>query len=117
MPEPWDLPEREVTPEAQVLRRRIWLKWCGFGGLALAAGGGLWWWRHRGTDAQVLGTGSAQGDFSKYYPAPRNGQFADADRPLTAENEAARYCNFYEFTGNKDVWSRVERFQPLPWTM
>src|SRR5262249_41384408 len=98
MSEPWNLPEREVTPEAAVINRRSWLKWIGLGSLAFGSGAALWWWRHRGTDKQVLGTGHVEGKFSAFYPAPRNAQFADADRPLTGEPAAARYCNFYEFS-------------------
>jgi sulfoxide reductase catalytic subunit YedY len=51
------------------------------------------------------------------YPAPRNPDFAEADRPLTDPADAARYCNFYEFSGTKSVWRYVDAFKPYPWTL
>ena len=27
------------------------------------------------------------------------------------------YTNFYEFSGDKDVWEKVGKFQPHPWTV
>jgi sulfoxide reductase catalytic subunit YedY len=117
MSAPWDLPERDVTQESALVSRRTWLKWAGLGGSAVAAGAGLWWWHYRGTDAQVLASGDTQAPLADLFPAPRNPQFAAGDRPWTLEAQAARYCNFYEFTGNKDVWRHVEPFQPLPWSI
>jgi sulfoxide reductase catalytic subunit YedY len=119
MDQPWNAPEREVTPEPVVVSRRKWLKWAGWtaaGLVAAGAGGGLWWWSRRGTDAQVLAAGmtrSAPGLF----PARRNPQFADADRPETEESAASRYCNFYEFSSDKYVWRVVDGFQTEPWTV
>src|SRR5262249_41240021 len=46
-----------------------------------------------------------------------NPLFAEADRPLTEEAMAARYCNFYEFTPSKDVYNWIEAFRPVPWTL
>jgi sulfoxide reductase catalytic subunit YedY len=114
---PWNLSDRDVTPEAAGIGRRAVLKWLGLGTLAFSSGVGLWWWRRRGTDAQVLGTGQADGKFASFFPAERNSRFADVDRPILAEAPVARYCNFYEFSGNKDVWRSVGPFQPLPWTL
>jgi sulfoxide reductase catalytic subunit YedY len=115
MSESWNLSERDVTPESAGIDRRAVLKWLGLGTLAVASGAGLWWWRRQGTDAQVLGTGRAEGDFASCFPAKRNPRFADVDLPISPEAPVARYCNFYEFSGNKDVWRYVEPFQPLPW--
>jgi sulfoxide reductase catalytic subunit YedY len=46
-----------------------------------------------------------------------NARFQDLDRSLTNEIDAARYCNFYEFTSTKQVWRQVSPFQPVPWTL
>ncbi|MGH9751086.1 MAG: protein-methionine-sulfoxide reductase catalytic subunit MsrP, partial [Candidatus Polarisedimenticolia bacterium] len=48
------------------------------------------------------------------YPARHNAAFA-AERPLTREESAARYNNFYEFTEGKEVWRHVGRFRTRPW--
>jgi sulfoxide reductase catalytic subunit YedY len=120
MPAPWDLPDREVTPEAAVLDRRAWLKslglGLGLGGLAFGAGT-YWWWRRRSTDADVLAHGTVDSRLIDYYPARHNNGFVVTDRALSREADAARYCNFYEFTSSKTVWRYVEPFQPLPWTL
>lgn len=36
---------------------------------------------------------------------------------MTEEAEAARYCNFYEFSSFKNVWRDVADFKPLPWAV
>jgi sulfoxide reductase catalytic subunit YedY len=113
--QPWNAPEKSITPEAVVSRRR-WLKWAGLGGLGLAAAGALGWWRYRGTDEEVLGAG-ATATPTDLFPARLNPGFAEAGRPLTNETQAARYCNFYEFTSTKSVWRHVDDFKPEPWTV
>lgn len=117
MSDSWNLPERAVTPESAVLSRRRWLKRLGLGGLALAggAGAGYWWWLRGGSTEQVLSRGQGVTAGEDLYPATTHPRFADADRPLTDEGEAARYTNFYEFSYTKNVWRSIDAFQPLPW--
>ncbi len=50
------------------------------------------------------------------YPATTNSAFAELDRPLTDEDVAGRYNNFYEFTITKDVWRNIGDFESRPWT-
>jgi sulfoxide reductase catalytic subunit YedY len=113
----WDRPEREVTPESAVVSRRQWLKWAGLGGLALGAGAGLYWWKFHGSDKEVMADGRVETPVDDLFPAARSKEFAEADRPLTTEADAARYCNFYEFTMDKLVFRHVRPFQPIPWTL
>src|ERR1700687_4116440 len=101
MSRPWNLPEREITPESALLSRRRWLKWAGLGGVVLGAGAGAWWWTYRGEDADVLASGKVAGPGSDLFPAPINPRYREVDRPLTVESAAARYCNFYEFSSGK----------------
>jgi sulfoxide reductase catalytic subunit YedY len=118
MPQPWDLPEREITPEGAVRSRRGWLKWAGLGGAALAGGAGWFWWRFfGGTDADVLASGQTTAPPGRFYPARRNAQFEVSDRPMTDEAAAGRFCNFYEFSSFKNVWRDVKQFRPLPWSL
>jgi sulfoxide reductase catalytic subunit YedY len=117
MSHPANLPEREVTPEKHLLSRRRVLKALGLSGAALAAGAGLLWWFDEGSEQDVLGRGRWWQRDDDRFPARRNAQFADADRPVTSEVAAARYCNFYEFSGGKQVWRHVGAFTPSPWTL
>ena len=118
MSEPWNLPEREATPEKDAVSRRRWLRGTAVGALALGAGVAGWWhWLRPGSDREVLAAGDATLPGTGLYPAARNEQFAAVDRPLTDEAEAARYTNFYEFSSGKAVWRVIEPFRPLPWTV
>src|SRR5438132_2254810 len=117
MSQPWNAPEREATPEPFVSRRR-WLKWLGLGGAVVGAGAGwLWWGFNGGSDDEVLVSGKSATVGDKLYPAATNPRFAEIDRHLTRESDAARWCNFYEFTSFKNVWRAVEQFKTLPWTV
>jgi methionine sulfoxide reductase catalytic subunit len=113
----WNLPESAATPEAALLSRRAALAGLVGGGVTLAAGAGLTWWAQRGTETDVLAAGVVAVPNARLYPAVRSPRFATVDRPLTAESEAARYCNFYEFSITKEVWRYVEPFHPLPWQL
>ena len=119
MPESWNLTEGDVTPEAAGLSRRRWLKWAGLGTLAAGAAGGAgwWWWTRGGSDDDMLASGRADGLHDELYPVPANPKFTAVDRPVMREVEAARTCNFYEFTSLKNVWRQVRPFRPAPWTV
>jgi sulfoxide reductase catalytic subunit YedY len=111
----WNLTDHAATPEAAVLSRRAVLAGLAAGGVTLAAGAGLTWWARRGSENDVLAAGVVAVPNAHLYPAARSPRFVEVDRPLTAEAEAARYCNFYEFSTTKEVWRYVEPFRPLPW--
>lgn len=112
----WELSENRATPEKVYLNRREFLQKMGFAGagaLTLLACG-------------LSGNSNAEsGQWKKVadsippvappYPVPRNDRFTGG-RPMTPEEIAAAYNNFYEFTTDKDrVWRLVERFKTEPW--
>jgi sulfoxide reductase catalytic subunit YedY len=98
VPKGWEIPEREVTPEGIYLSRRQILLGAGFlgvEGLLRAATGG-----------------------KNPYPAHRNPEFV-LDRPITIEQAATGYNNFYEFHGTdkEAVKNLVGKFVTRPWTV
>lgn len=110
----WQMPENQATPEAVFMNRRQFLKDMGMYGVT--AGALL-------TGPNIFGLFEGKGKFSievpktptsYLYPAKRNGKYI-LDRPLTDENIAARYNNFYEFSSNKDVWKYSDSLVVRPW--
>ena len=101
VPRGWEIPEREAIAERQFRSRRSVLQSMGFVGLG-------------GTLPPML-RGAAEG--MALYPAKRNTKYT-LDRPLTMEQVATGYNNFYEFTLDKQqVRFRVDRFKINPWTV
>ncbi len=96
---PWDLPESQVTDEADFLNRRQ----------IIAAGGGL-------LAAGALGFNArAQTDPSAgLYPAARNTAYT-ITRDLTPEEVNSTYNNFYEFGSSKSISKASQALQTRPW--
>src|SRR5262245_37046122 len=114
MPQPWNAPQRDVTPERFALSRRRWLALAA--GAAVSIGGGVWWkFLRAGSDAEVLAPQQPAPPAAELYPAALNKDFSDPGRPMTEETAAARYANFYEFSSTKAVWRYVDPFRPVPW--
>ena len=116
----WEIPEREATPEEAFLNRRKFMRSLGLASIGAAAGC---------SSGSGTGTGPVDnsgdplvddtpGDTtSDLYPAVTNLAFAELDRPLTHEEVAATYNNFYEFTITKEeVWKQIGDFESRPWT-
>ncbi len=98
VPKGWEIPEREATPERIYLSRRQILLAAGFLG--------------------VEGFLRAATEGNNPYPAHRNPEFV-LDRPITAEQAATSYNNFYEFHGTDKtaVKNLVGKFVTRPWTI
>lgn len=102
----WHISENEVTPEEIHKRRREFIKqgslWIGAAGFTP-----LWWGRE--AEAAVVLT----------YPAKKNATYKveESDRPITKEDIATSYNNFYEFSLEKDgVKPLAEKWKrPSPW--
>lgn len=94
VPEGWEIPEREATPEAVYWNRRSILK---------AAG--------------LLAAPSLAAQGKSLYPAKKNGEFDVPAAPLTPEWAATGYNNYYEFDpyGKETVKGLVDRFTISPW--
>ena len=128
----WDISESKHTPESvfqnRKTHRREFLEYMGIAGSGLI----LPWiagcdTANDSSDAQAPtveadpplpiaeeNSTSASDEVAKRYPAKRNTEFKYG-RDETAPEEAAKFCNFYEFTTSKSAYKYVDKFQPTPW--
>jgi len=51
----------------------------------------------------------------KISPLTKNPKFASVERPITDETLAGSYNNFYEFGGNKSIWSNAQKLPTENW--
>ncbi len=116
----WEIPERSATAESVVDDRRRFLRTAGFAGLGALVAGCV---SHEGLAHERSGLrGQAAVDAAlerhpDAYPAPRNPRF-ELDRPLTDEQVAASYNNFYEFRNDKALLAeRAAKLTLRPWTV
>jgi sulfoxide reductase catalytic subunit YedY len=103
----WELPERTATPEKTYLHRRTLLAGTGLAGAGLVGGGML--------ASALSSTAMAQDDPSAgLYPVPRNHTY-ELTRPLTSEDVATSYNNFYEFGSHKQIANAAQALPIRPW--
>ena len=99
----WELPERLVTDEAVFLNRRRFMQ-----GAGAVAGAGL------------VGSGlsdmarAAEDPSAGLYPVSRNPEYT-VSRPVTPEDVATTYNNFYEFGSHKRISSAAQALPIRPW--
>ena len=112
-PPPWQLKAAAVTTETAYFTRRRALK--ALLGLGMAT-----------TILPLTGCksgGAPLDELEKTYNLPslepfrRNGAFGGGDRPLTTQNLASQYNNFYEFGGNKSIWRAAQALPTDEWTL
>ena len=97
----WEIPERDVTPEAVYLNRRQLVAAAG-----LAAGAAIF----------CVSPARAEEDPSAHlYPAALNPDFAEAGRPVTPESYNVAFNNFYEFGTSKRIAAAAEALKVRPW--
>ena len=94
----WEIPDREATPEALVLRRRDAMA----GAIALSV-----------AMPAIIAPVAARADTT---PVPRNPKYT-VDRALTAEKNATTYNNYYEFSDDKDLWQDAQALHQRPWSI
>ncbi|KAF0129958.1 MAG: sulfite oxidase subunit YedY, partial [Xanthobacteraceae bacterium] len=97
----WELPESAATPESIFMSRRT----------MMAAGAGI-------AATALAGRAEAQvaDPTADLYPVTRNATYT-VDRPLTAEDVAGNYNNFYEFGGSKQIARAAQALPIRPWTV
>ena len=94
----WEIPEREATAEALVLRRRDAM--AGAAALSLSA-------------STITAPVAARADTA---PVARNPKYT-VDRALTPEKDATTYNNYYEFSEDKDLWRAAQALHQRPWSI
>ena len=94
----WEIKECHATDESVWMNRRQILAGMGVLGAGLA----------------VSPLGSAMAAPISGFPAPRNEAYT-LDRPVTLEEEATTYTNFYEFGSSKNIWRAAQKLQTDPW--
>jgi sulfoxide reductase catalytic subunit YedY len=99
----FDLPEREATPEETFLTRRALLR--------SGAQAAVTLWGIAGANAFA-----ADEPAVVRYPATRN-RGLSIDLPVTPEDLASSYNNFYEFGPDKRVAARAQSLTIDPWTI
>ena len=112
IPPGWRIPEHEATPESDFINRRSFMrKFAAFG--TLAVGGSI-----SACGKEESATASDPFFQAPYgYPATRNRAYT-IDRPLTDENVAAGYNNYYEFTSGKGgIGDLSGDFRISPWSI
>jgi sulfoxide reductase catalytic subunit YedY len=113
----WALPERAATPERLFRSRRDILKAAGFG----VAGAGIAGPAQAGLFSSLFGRDKPEPDAevdpsAHLYPAKRNEAYA-VMRPITDEDLATTYNNFYEFGSQKRIYKAAQALQVRPWTV
>ncbi|RIA56703.1 protein-methionine-sulfoxide reductase catalytic subunit MsrP [Dichotomicrobium thermohalophilum] len=103
----WELPERLVTDETVFLNRRRFMQGAGAVAGAGLVGGGL----GAGLSDMAM---AAQDPSAGLYPVPRNPEYK-VSRPITPEETATTYNNFYEFGSHKRISSAAQALPIRPW--
>ncbi|MSO70139.1 MAG: protein-methionine-sulfoxide reductase catalytic subunit MsrP [Alphaproteobacteria bacterium] len=106
----WELPESVATSGSVFLNRRALLKAAGFG-IALAGFGSLGAAGARAADETPEVDPSAA-----LYPVKHNEKFT-LDRPITSEEIATGYNNYYEFGSSKQISEEAHKLPLRPWTV
>ncbi len=104
----WELAERAATPESVFLNRRSLMK--GLAAGSILAAGGL---AAEPARAELFGN-PEQDPTADLYPVGRNETFK-LDRPLTSEEDATNYINYYEIGSHKYVAEQAQALSLRPW--
>ncbi len=104
---PWDVIDYKTTDENVYLNRRSLLRAMGIAGAGLASSSVV-----GGSFAPLVS--SARAASITGFPATRNPAFT-LDRPVTVEEEATTYTNFYEFGSSKNIWRKARKLVTDPW--
>jgi sulfoxide reductase catalytic subunit YedY len=110
IPKSWEIPERAVTPESFFINRRRFMTNLIGAGLTASL---LPLTGCNNDSNSKLATGQLS---TKIFPNfTRNPNFAQVDRPITEEDLATKYNNFYEYGGTKSIWQEAQNLPLENW--
>ena len=111
----WELPESEVTSESKFHDRRRLIKTLSAGPILLSAPALLAACDQSADLSAQAGTPEPDPS-AKLYPLTRNERYK-VDRPISPEEEATTYNNYYEFGSSKNIWKKAQALPIRPWTV
>jgi len=109
-PKPWHNEKIPITSKPLYFNRRHFIKsliGVGLGATSLSLAG-----CQNSTSQKGLQETLNQ---PKISPLTTNSRFASVERPMTDESLAGSYNNFYEFGGNKSIWSNAQKLPTENW--
>lgn len=114
-PQGWTIPENRATPEGVWLDRRRLLKGLAagsiLGGAAVTLAGCM-----EEAEAEQKAAGAAVDPSAGLYPPKTNMRYR-GERPMTTEDLATTYNNFYEFGSHKNIHQAAQVLPIRPWTV
>ncbi|MCL2923074.1 MAG: protein-methionine-sulfoxide reductase catalytic subunit MsrP [Trichodesmium sp. MAG_R04] len=108
---PWEISEKETTPEKVYLNRRQFMKHLIGVGISATALSTLTSCDNNSTISPISGAVTLP-NISNFAPNPN---FAQVQRPITDKTLATKYNNFYEFGGNKSIWENAQTLPTENW--
>jgi len=109
-PKPWDKEKTPITSKSLYFNRRHFIKsliGVGLGATSLSLAGCQNPKSKKGLQETL--------NQPKISPLTTNPNFASVERPITDESLAGSYNNFYEFGGNKSIWSNAQKLPTENW--
>jgi sulfoxide reductase catalytic subunit YedY len=106
----WELSENEVTSQTVYSNRRHFLK--GLVGMGIGASLLPLTACQKSSSEAAL---EASLTLPKIQSYTTNPDFALVDRPMTEQNLAGRYNNFYEFGSTKNIWLKAQSLPTENW--
>lgn len=112
VPKPWEIERQPITAESVYFKRRQFLKGLVGVGIAASALPLTACQRQPGeTDPDLIKTLRTR----NFGAVETNPVFAAANRPVTDQQFASSYNNFYEFGGTKQIWRKAQDLPTQDW--
>nr|MDJ0636799.1 protein-methionine-sulfoxide reductase catalytic subunit MsrP [Xenococcaceae cyanobacterium MO_188.B29] len=117
IPKSWSIPESRVTSENAYWNRRRFLKTIITTGVSasILPLTGCQQSKSAQSASPIQAALANSLNLAKIQPLETNPAFASVNRPLTTEDLAGQYNNFYEFGGTKNIWSNAQNLPTNNW--